>query len=283
MSIVYLNGEYTPVEMAHVSVLDRGFTFADAIYEVIPVYGDHIFRVQEHLNRLDNCLSEIYIKNPYSGTQWIEIFSQILEKNEKNSDRILYVQVTRGVGERVHLDDSNLTPTVFVMCKPLAAMETEKGVDVITHEDIRWKYCHIKATALLANVLLKKRAREADGCIETILVKNDHITEGAASNVFVVKDAAVITPRKDGSVLPGITRDLIVELLQQVTIPCSESSISLEDLRNADEVWLTSSTMGIMPVVRIDNKNVADGKPGRVWEKANRLFQEFKNNPTSIQ
>ncbi len=283
MSDVYLNGEYLPVEQACVSVLDRGFTFADAVYEVIPVYGKRIFRLQEHLSRLNDSLSEVFINNPCSDSQWQEIFTEVLERNNTGPDRFLYVQVTRGVSERDHLYEDNLTPTVFVMCKPIKTKNANKGVSAITHEDIRWKYCHIKATALLASVLLKQRAHRADGASEAILIRNGQVTEGASSNVFIVKDGTVITAEKDGSVLPGITRDLIVELLQHEAIPCLESSITLPELRVADEVWLTSSTMGIVPVIRIDGVPVADGNPGKLWIKADWLYQDFKTNSANMQ
>lgn len=282
MSIVYLNGEYLPVEEARVSVLDRGFTFADAIYEVIPVYGDHVFRLQEHLDRLNNCLREIFIDNPYSDSHWQEVLLEVLKRNKSKSDRSLYIQVSRGVSDRDHLAVDDLTATVFVMCRPIKPMQCDQGVSVITHEDIRWKYCHIKATALLPSVLLKLRAR-ADGAIEAILVRDNYITEGASSNVFIVKDGSVITPIKDGSVLPGITRDLVLELLQQEAVACFEKSITLAELNAADEVWLTSSTMGLMPVVRIDGNAVADGKPGKIWKKAYDLYQVFKNDPAMLQ
>jgi D-alanine transaminase len=282
MSIVYLNGEYLPVEQARVSVLDRGFTFADAVYEVIPIYDGHIFRLQEHLNRLNNSLREIVIDNPYSDPGWRDIFSEVLKRNEIETDQSLYVQVTRGVSARDHLHDGDLLPTVFVMCRPITQKDYSRGVSVITHEDIRWKYCHIKATALLPSVLLKQRARQT-GAAEAILVRDGHITEGASSNVFVVKDATIITPEKDGSVLPGITRDLVIELLQGEAVPCLEKKVSLQDLLMADEVWLTSSTMGIVAVVCIDGVAVADGKPGKLWKEANSLYQKFKINPTNLQ
>ena len=161
MSIVYLNGNYLPVEEARVSVLDRGFTFADAVYEVIPVYAESVFRVDEHLQRLDNSLNAIHISNPLSGVQWKQVFRDVLEKNPSSFDRSLYVQVTRGVSERDHLKTSNLQPTVFVMCREAGDRDYSKGVSAITHEDIRWDYCHIKTTALLANVLLKQKAQAA--------------------------------------------------------------------------------------------------------------------------
>ena len=278
MSIVYLNGEYLPKDAAKISVLDRGFTFAESIYEVIPVFGKNIFRLREHLNRLDNSLQAIHITNPFSVSEWQEILSEVLARNDDDVDRSLYVQVSRGVGDREHLDDSEMVPTTFVMCRPTKKLDFEDGVSVITHEDIRWKYCHIKATTLLANVMLKQLARDADNSTEAILFRGDYVTEGATSNVFLVKDNVVRTPEKDGSVLPGITRDLVLELLEHASISCVENKITLNEFKNADEIWLTSSSLGIAPVIRLDGNEVGKGKPGQFWRKANALYEDFKLN-----
>jgi D-alanine transaminase len=278
MSIVYLNGEYLPKDAAKISVLDRGFTFAESIYEVIPVFGKNIFRLREHLNRLDNSLQAIHITNPFSVSEWQEILSEVLARNDDDVDRSLYVQVSRGVGDREHLDDSEMVPTTFVMCRRAKKLDFEDGVSVITHEDIRWKYCHIKATTLLANVMLKQLARDADNSTEAILFRGDYLTEGAASNVFLVKDNVVRTPEKDGSVLPGITRDLVLELLEHASISCVENKITLNEFKNADEIWLTSSSLGIAPVIRLDGNEVGKGKPGQFWRKANALYEDFKLN-----
>jgi D-alanine transaminase len=278
MSIVYLNGEYLPKDAAKISVLDRGFTFAESIYEVIPVFGKNIFRLREHLNRLDNSLQAIHITNPFSVSEWQEILSEVLARNDDDVDRSLYVQVSRGVGDREHLDDSEMVPTTFVMCRPTKKLDFEDGVSVITHEDIRWKYCHIKATTLLANVMLKQLARDIDNSTEAILFRGDYVTEGAASNVFLVKDNVVRTPEKDGSVLPGITRDLVLELLEHASISCMENKITLNEFKNADEIWLTSSSLGIAPVIRLDGNEVGKGKPGQFWRKANALYEDFKLN-----
>ena len=283
MSIVYLNGEFLPVEEARVSVLDRGFTFADSVYEVIPVYAQTVFRVEEHLQRLDNSLSAIDISNPLENSKWKQVFADVLEKNPSSSDRSLYVQVTRGVSERDHLKTSNLHPTVFVMSRTASDRDYSAGVTAITHDDIRWDYCHIKTTALLANVLLKQKAQASGGAFETILIKDGRVTEAAASNVFVIKDNTVMTAKKDGSVLPGITRDLLVELLQYANIPCLEQSVSLEELRAASEVWISSSSVGVAPVIQIDGEPVADGKVGEMWRKANQLFLQFKANPNMLR
>lgn len=283
MSIVYLNGEILPIEQAKISVLDRGFTFADSVYEVIPVYGKNIFRLDEHLQRLNNSLSAIAISNPFSDAQWRQIFTDVLEQNPSATDRSLYLQVTRGVSDRDHLHMNALQATVFVMSRETREADFSAGVNVITHDDIRWDYCHIKTTALLANVLLKQKAKDADGAVEAILIKDGMVTEGAASNVFVVKDDKVMTAKKDGSVLPGVTRDLVIELLDYAGIKYSEESVPLSVLESADEVWLSSSSMGVAPVVQVDGRDVADGKTGPIWKTVDRLFREFKSNPGMLK
>ena len=275
MSLVFLNGEYIPLGDARISPLDRGFTFGEGVYEVLPVFSDDIFRLDEHLNRLNDSLAAIYIENPYTSQQWKEILSDLLKKNSSDKKRSVYVQVTRGVDERTHYYSDKLKPTVFAMCKREAAGGFEEGVSAITHEDIRWKYCNIKATSLLASVLLKKIAIEKDGSNEAILVRNGRVTEGAASNVFIVKNNQVRTPPKDGFVLPGITRDLVVELLNKSDFKCKESIISVEDLLDAEEIWITSSTVGIAPVIVLDGNEVGDGKPGDVWKTVNEIYQHF--------
>lgn len=277
MSTVYLSGEYLPLQNARVSVLDRGFTFADAVYEVIPVYSGSIFRLEEHLRRLQNSLTAIGISNPCSDVQWRQIFEELLKRNSIKTDCSLYVQVSRGSSDRDHLNDQDLSQTVFVMARKFVEKDWSDGVRVITHRDIRWEYCHIKSTSLLANVMLKQLAREK-GAMEAILERDGTITEGASSNVFIVENATVVTPEKDGNILPGITRDLIVELLQHAGVGCEERKISVEEFGAAVEIWISSSTMGLAPVVSVDGKVVGDGKAGPVWKQANGLFQEFKKN-----
>ena len=164
------------------------------------------------------------------------------------------------------------------MCKKEQGGDYENGVKAITHEDIRWKYCNIKATSLLASVLLKKIAIEKDGSNEAILIKDGRVTEGAVSNVFIVSKNHIHTPPKDGSVLPGITRDLVVELVNQSKFECDESIISIDDLISAEEIWITSSNLGIAPVIIIDGHQVGDGKPGHVWKAVNDIYQDFISN-----
>lgn len=282
--IVYLNGQYLPIEDAKISVLDRGFTFGDGVYEVIPVYKGHIFRMREHLERLNNSLDEVYIDRPYALEQWQEILRELIEKNSaKNTgnDLSLYMQVTRGISERDHAIDIAIKQTVFAMCRPLPEYDRSAGISAIIEEDIRWKYCHIKAITLLPSVMLRHKARDA-GATEAILVKDGYITEGAASNVFIVKNGIVKTPPKDGSLLPGITRDLVVELLTESGIPCEEVAIKETELKQADEIWITSSTWEIVPVISLDNNPVGTGRPGEVWQQASEIYQAFKTDMTNV-
>ena len=276
LSIVYLNGKYIPEESATVSVLDRGFIFGDGVYEVIPVFGRHILRLAEHLSRLGNSLAGIYLENPHTDAEWRAIVETLLARNPGAENRSVYLQITRGAGERGHVPSKALLPTVFAMCNPIPDRDYTHGVSVITHEDIRWQYCNIKVTSLLPNVLLRHRAKERDGSIEAILLRDGRVTEGAASNVFVVHGRRITTPPKDNSLLPGITRDLVVDLLRGAGLGCEEAVITRAELLAADEVWITSSMMGIAPVSKLDGKAVGNGKPGAVWREADTIYQAFK-------
>ena len=278
MSTVYLNGRFIPLEQATVSVLDRGFNFADGVYEIIPVFLGKLFRLPEHLARLDNSLSGISLSLEYDGRKWRSVLDELLNLNQVSGDSTVYIQVTRGAAERNHFYQSGYTPTVFAMCKPLSGLDVSMGISAILHEDIRWEYCHIKSVALLPNVLLKQYARDKDGSHEAILSRDGYVTEGAASNVFIVLDNTVRTPPKSNRLLPGITRDLVVELIGKSGDPCLEVPVAEKELLQADEIWITSSTLGVAPVVRLDGRPVGDGKPGPVWRDTNDRYQAFKTN-----
>lgn len=271
---VYLNGRYLPLEQAKISVLDRGFLFGDGIYEVIPAYNGKLFRLQEHLQRLENSLNQIRLGNPHSREQWHEILQPLLTGCD---DQYIYLQITRGIApKRDHAFPEASEATVFAMRSPIAPFPgREAGVRAITLDDTRWGLCNIKAITLLANILLRQKAVERNSA-EAILVKDGYVTEGAASNIFAVIDGILVTPPKGEEILPGITRDVILELALAHHIPSSEDIISLDALRSANEIWLSSSTREIVPVVQLDEQTVADGTPGPVWEKMHRLFQEFK-------
>ncbi len=276
-SIVYLNGEFMPIHEAKVPVLDRGFIFGDGVYEVIPVYGKQIFRLDEHLDRLANSLDAIRIPNPYSENEWKNNLDQIVMKHDEQEQSI-YIQVTRGVAPRDHAFPEEITPTVFMMSNPLQVIDVDtfnKGVSAITLNDIRWQYCNIKAITLLPNILLKQTAKD-EGAQEAILVRDDEVTEGSASNIFIVIDGIIKTPPKSSRLLPGITRDLIVELATKNHIACVESNFSSTELSAADEIWLTSSNKEVLPIIELNGEVIADGKPGPVSRTMYELFQTYK-------
>ena len=273
---VYLNGEFLPAAEARISVFDRGFIFGDGIYEVIPVYGGRLFRLPHHLDRLDHSLNGIRLANPMSHQRWQAVLEELVQRNGRG-DQSLYLQITRGVAERDHGFPPATEPTVFAMSKGLEAVSPElhAGVSALTIEDIRWKWCHIKAIALLPNILMRQQAIE-QGAAEAIMLREGFVTEGTASNIFIVRDGRVQTPPKSNLLLPGITRDLVVELCRQNGVPCEEAAISEQQLRDADELWITSSTREILPVTHLDGGVVGDARPGPLWRKLIGLYQAYK-------
>ncbi len=273
---VYLNGDYLPLADAKVSVLDRGFLFGDGVYEVIPAYNGRLFRLEDHIVRLNNSLAGIRLPMSQSVADWEAIFRPLLE-NDK--DQYIYLQITRGYApKRDHGFPEQIVPTVFAMCseiKPFAGRIN--GIKAVTLDDTRWQLCNIKAITLLGNILLRQQALDQD-CAEAILVRNGYVLEGAASNIFVVIDDELITPPKSNEILPGITRDVILELAAAHNIPYREDIIALEALHNASEVWVTSSTREIVPVVEVDGEQVGTGKPGPVWQRIDDLLQAYKKS-----
>lgn len=280
MSTVYLNGRFLPEDQAYVSALDRGFIFGDGVYEVIPAFGGTLFRLPQHLRRLDDSLAAIRLTNPLNAQAWHDTLTELVTGNG-GGDQSVYVQITRGVAPRNHAFPRGVPPTVFAMCSKLAGLPAhihDQGVAAVALEDIRWKYCHIKAISLLPNTMLRQQAIEA-GADEAILIRDGNVTEGAASNVFAVNHGIVLTPPKGALLLPGITRDLVLELAAANGIAAQEQTISEAALRGADEIWLTSSTREILPVTRLDGTPVGDGTPGPLWRRMYRLYQEFKRSP----
>jgi D-alanine transaminase len=270
--IIYLNGEFVPLNEAKVSVMDRGFLFGDGVYEVIPVYGGRPFRLEEHLRRLKNSLQGIRMESPLTDAAWKEVFNRLIDGKP---DQSIYLQVTRGAApKRDHALPEETEPTVFVMCTPIAPIPVD-GVRAITVEDIRWHWCHIKAITLLANVLLRQEAIDRNAA-EAILVRNGQVTEGAASNVFALIDGTLITPPKSNELLPGITRDLVLELAHLNGVAAEERSIDLEEFKDAEEIWLTSSTREILPVIELDGKLIGGGEPGSLWHRMNQHYQDYK-------
>ena len=273
---VYLNGEYLALADAKISVMDRGFLFGDGVYEVIPAYAGRLFRLEDHLERLDNSLKSIRLRNPHSHEQWRTLLTVLLKKD---LDQSIYLQITRGVApKRDHAFPQNVTPTVFAMVSGITPhSDPDNGVKAISLEDSRWKLCDTKAITLLANVLLRQEAVD-NGCTEAILFKDGYLTEGAASNVFAVIDGVLMTPPKSPAILPGITRDIILEIARKNSIPCGEQAISKTDMKKASEIWITSSTREIIPIVELDGEIIGSGKPGPVWNTLYKLFQEHKQS-----
>ena len=278
MSIAYLNGEFVPRDKACVPVMDRGFLFGDSVYEVIPVYGGHLFRLEHHLSRLDNSLAAIRMANPLPHEAWRGVLRELVGQRP-GEDQSVYLQVTRGPAEkRDHAIPDVVTPTVFAMTNPLGPIDpavASDGIAAITLDDLRWQRCDIKATTLLANVLARQLAKE-QGAVEAILLRDGLALEGAASNLFVFASGRLVTPPKGPLLLPGITRDLVIELAQANHIPLSEMDVQASALASADEIWLTSSTREVMPVTRLDGRPVGGGRPGPVWRRMNELYQAYK-------
>jgi len=277
MNIVYLNNEFLPADQACVPVLDRGFIFGDGVYEVIPAYGGKLFRLDEHLQRLKNSLDAVRIPNPLSNVGWATMLNELIAQNT-GEDQSLYLQVTRGSAQRDHAMPDDPIPTVFAMSNtlhPVSQKIREHGVAAITRDDIRWQRCHIKAISLLPNILLRQEALDNDAA-EAILIRDGAATEGAASNLFAVIDGVLTTPPTGPFLLPGITRDLILELATANDIAHQEKNISRNELQSADEIWLTSSTKEILPVTKLDDSSVANGKPGPLFQQMLALYQDYK-------
>lgn len=276
---VYLNGQFINLSDARISVLDRGFLFADGVYEVIPAYAGKAFRLQQHLDRLNSSLAEIRMQPVMNDQQWREIIEQLLH-TRSDTDQAIYIQVTRGASDsRDHQLPEQYQPTIFVMCQsivPKSLQKLAKGINAITLDDIRWDWCHIKSVALLGNILLKQEASD-QACTEAILLREGYATEGSASNLFIVKNNQLITPPKSHNLLPGITRDLVIELAREEGITCLEEEISERQLAQADEIWLTSSTREVMPVIELNRQTVGDGKPGKLWQRVSKCYTAYKN------
>lgn len=277
--IVYLNGKFMPIEEAHVPVLDRGFIFGDGVYEVIPVYSKHPFRLAEHLRRLQYSLDKVRITNPCSDADWARLIGEIVERNA-GDDQSVYLQVTRGVAKRDHAFPKGVTPTVFMMSNPLvtpAPALVESGVACITAQDYRWLNCDIKSVSLLGNCLLRQLSADV-GATETILFRDGQLTEASASNVFIVRDGVLLTPPKDNLVLPGITYDVVLEVARAREFQVEVRAVTEAEVRSADEIWVTSSTKEVLAVTTLDGKPVGDGRPGPLFRRMHALYQQFKRD-----
>ena len=276
--MIFLNGKYLSKDDAKISVMDRGFLFGDGVYEVIPVYQKKIFSLEEHLQRLYANLEALDITNPYDNSEWENIFTEII-KHSPFEQEAIYLQVTRGImSTRTHYQE-NLNPTVFVESNKISKRKNNEiyaGYSVITEKDERWSKCHIKSISLLANVLSIKNARKND-VEEVIFNRNGVITEGASSNVFIVKNNQVFSHPKNNLILPGVTREISIRILQDLNIEVFENSFTEEEMISADEIWITSSTREILPITSVNSMKIQSGKAGPLWEKVYLSYQSIKN------
>lgn len=282
--IVFLNGQFLPIEQAYVPVLDRGFIFGDGVYEVVPVYSRHPFRLREHLKRLGQSLEGVRLANPYSLDDWEKLVHKLIASNE-NEDQSVYLHITRGVAPRDHAFPKNTVPTVFMMSNPLITPSVEQcknGVAAISAVDIRWDRCDIKAISLLPNVLLRQLAVDA-GAAETVLFRDGILTEGSASNIFAVENGVILAPPKDKHMLPGITYDLVLELARANNIEVEVAYLAEERVRAADELWITSSTREILAITALDGKTIGEGIPGIMFHRVYSLYQDYKKHVMRIE
>jgi D-alanine transaminase len=278
----HLNGEQLPLADARISPLDRSFLFGDGIYEVIPVYGGRLFRLQSHLDRLARSAVAIRLANPHSPAAWQALLQQLVDANG-GGDQYLYLQLSRGAEfGRNHAPLPDIPPTVFAYCSPwpqVAAATLERGLACITAADTRWARCDIKSVALLANVLLRQQAVDANAS-ETILLRDGELVEGSASTVHVVRGGVLITPPNSTRLLPGTTRCVVEELADALGIARRDANVSEAELRSADEIWLGAATREVQPVTRLDGKPVGAGLPGPVWRRVYDAYQSLKQAAT---
>jgi len=277
MSMVFLNGKLLPPDEAKVPVLDRGFIFGDGVYEVVPVYSRVPFRLDEHLARLERSLGETQIRNPYARAQWRDHIYRLIDA-QSFEDQAVYFQVTRGVARRDHAFPKNVEPTVFMMSNPLVnppAEQVQKGGAAVSARDNRWLRCDIKSISLIGNCLLRQLSAE-QGYAETILFRDGKLTEASACNVFIVKGGVLQSPPKSNLILPGITYDVVVELARANGMPVEFRDVTEAEVRAADEVWVSSSSKEVFPIVELDGKRIGDGRPGPMFKRMFQLYQEFK-------
>jgi D-alanine transaminase len=267
-----------PLKEARVSPLDRAFLYADSVYEVMPVYGGRVFRFREHFDRLDRSLGELRMRPVYSREQWAGVCDGLIERNG-GGDMYIYVQVSRGAEYgRNHAPLPEVERTVFAFASalpPVTRERLERGVAAVTAEDTRWSRCDIKSTALLANVMLKQLAVDANAT-ETILLRAGMLMEGASTTVHVVVGGEIRTPPKSHSILPGTTRDVVSELATRESLPFRSAAVSAEELRTADEVFIAAATIGTLPVTRLDDQPVGAGVPGPVWKRIYAAYEAYK-------
>lgn len=277
MDEIYLNGKFISRLSAQISIMDRGFLFGDGVYELIPVYNKKIFLLHKHLNRLKNSLDCIGMSD-IDGIE--DIIDQLISRNT-SENFFIYLHVTRGEQlQRNHIYGKVIEPTVLVMCEEYPSYDKDqikKGFHACMHEDFRWLKSNIKSISLLGNVMLKNHA-SSNGYYETLLIRNNKLTEGSASNVFTVKNNIIHTPKLSNELLPGVTRDLLIDLIKNNNMRINESDISQEDLLASDEVWCSSSTNAVVPITMVDKHQIGSGEVGNISLQIYDITKDFIKN-----
>ena len=278
LPLSYLNGEFVPLREARISPLDRGFLYSDGVYEVMPVYGGRPFRFEAHAARLTRSLAEIQMEDPHTRAEWRDLIGTLITRNG-GGDQYVYWQVTRGAEfGRNHAPLPKIPRTVFAFCAPLpvtSAETLEKGVTCVTTEDTRWARCDVKSISLLANILLRQLSVDAKAT-ETILLRDGELMEASASAVHVVTGGVIVSPPKSRKILPGTTRSAMEEVAVRAGIQYTAARVSEQQLRSADEIWISAATREVQPVTLLDGKPVGTGKPGPAWRRIYEEWQRYK-------
>jgi D-alanine transaminase len=277
--LAYLDGVFLPLAEARVSPMDRGFLFGDGAYEVIPVYSRQAFRLAQHLARLARTLAALRIADPHRPEAWADLIRQVIAGNPWD-DQAVYLQVTRGTASRRRqaFPGPEVKPTVFLCAEPLSVptpQQLAEGVAAVSSADFRWLRCDLKTTSLLANCLLRQQAVD-QGAVETILFRDGFLTEGAVSSIFIVKDGVLAVPPKGHLMLPGVTYDVVLELAAAHGVRVEVRDVLEAEVRSAAEIWMTSSSAEVLPIVSLDRRPVGDGRPGPLGRQMVGWYQEFK-------
>jgi D-alanine transaminase len=278
MSIAFYNGEFLPIDQQVVGIEDRGHQFGDGIYEVIRAYGGRPFLMREHLVRLENSARVIRIDLPYTIEQFEDLIRQGLERaGLQNSDAEIYMQISRGTASRLHTFPKDTRPNVAMTFKPARALPAdlwEKGVAITLLVDERWANVYIKSLNLLPNVIAKQAATEA-GYYEAVFFKDGYITDGSSTNVFAIKDGVLYTPPATKRILHGITRAAVLDIAKSLEIPTAEEEITPDFLANADEVFITSTSIEVLGVHHIEDKQIGDGTPGPITRRLHAAYRDM--------
>ncbi len=280
MSICYLNGVYQTKFDSMISIQDRGFNFSDGVYEVMSYSNSKIINFNKHLDRLNMSLQELRIKHPFRNNKSLKLIINKLIRLNKFKQGFLYLQITRGSAARNHLFPKIISPNIviFTFSTKIENSFVKNGVKVNLTEDKRWSRCDIKSISLLPNVLEKQNALE-NGFYETWQIRNNYITEGSTSNAFIInKNNEIQTHPANNFILGGVTRDSVIEVAKKLNLKIKEKAFKACDINTCKEAFLTSTTVRILPVVKIQKKNIHNGKPGLITRKLMSEYNEFINS-----